>query len=130
LPRPLAGHTLGDPDGSFVIAEWTAEGAPPSPPRWVAPLHLHREDDEAWYVLEGRLVFRVGDEEVEAGAGEAVYVPRGTPHTFWNPGEEQARYVIVMTANTFRLVQAIHATTDADLESLRALFEQYGAELL
>jgi mannose-6-phosphate isomerase-like protein (cupin superfamily) len=126
----LAGRTLGDPDGSFVIAEWTQEGPRPGAPRWVAPLHLHREDDEAWYVLEGRLVFRVGDEEVEVGAGEAMYVARGTPHTFCNPDPQPARYVIVMAANTFRLVQAIHATADRDLETMRALFEQYGAEVL
>jgi mannose-6-phosphate isomerase-like protein (cupin superfamily) len=128
--KPLAGRTLGDPDGSFVIAEWTAEGAPSGPPQLVAPLHLHRRDDEAWYVLEGRLAFRVGDEELEARAGEAVFAPRGVPHTFWNPSSEPARYLLVMTQNTFRLVQAIHETTDRDPESMRALFERYDCELL
>jgi mannose-6-phosphate isomerase-like protein (cupin superfamily) len=126
----LAGRTLGDPEGSFVIGEWTAEGAAPGPPELIAPLHLHREDDEAWYVLEGMLAFRVGDEVVEVSAGEAMFAPRRVPHTFWNPRPEPARYIVVMTPNTYRLVQAYHATSDRDPERMRALFERYDCELL
>jgi quercetin dioxygenase-like cupin family protein len=48
-------------------------------------LHLHRNDDEAWYVLEGTLCLQVGKEVVEAHAGSAVFVARGTAHTYWNP---------------------------------------------
>jgi mannose-6-phosphate isomerase-like protein (cupin superfamily) len=127
----LAGRALGDADGSFVIAEWTEEGSPQgASPRLVAPLHVHREDDEAWYVLEGALAFRIGEDELEARAGEAVFAPRGVPHTFWNPSAEPARYLLVMTPNTFRLVEAIHATKDRDPDSMRALFERYDCELL
>ena len=70
---------------SFVIVEWTAAGGDPQPQ---APMHIHHEDDEVWYVLSGRLAFRLDDEEVEAGAGEAVCARRGVAHTFWNPGKE------------------------------------------
>lgn len=126
----LAGRTLGSPDGSFVIAEWTDEGGPPDPPRLVAPLHIHHRDDEAWYVLEGTLRFRLGDEEVEAPAGSAVFGPRGVPHTFWNPNEEPARYLLVMTANTFRLIEEIHASSDRDPATLRALYEKYECEIV
>ena len=61
---------------SFVIVEWTATGGDPQPQ---APMHIHHEDDEVWYVLSGRLAFRLDDEEVEAGAGEAVCARRGSP---------------------------------------------------
>lgn len=130
IAESLAGRTLGDAGGSFVIGEWTEEGAPPGPPRLVAPLHIHHRDDEAWYVLEGTLRFRLGDEEVEAPAGSAVFGPRGVPHTFWNPNEEPARYLLVMTANTFRLIEEIHASSDRDPATLRALYEKYECEIV
>jgi mannose-6-phosphate isomerase-like protein (cupin superfamily) len=62
---------------SFVVADWTDPGERPGLPIAPLHLHLHRSDDEAWYVLEGRLGFTVGDEERTAGAGESVLVPRG-----------------------------------------------------
>ena len=40
----------------------------------IVPLHLHRTDDEAWIVLEGRLGLRIGDEEREVAAGESALV--------------------------------------------------------
>ena len=55
-----ADGVLGPADGGFVIAQWTDPGGSPEP---IAPLHVHLEDDEAWYVLEGTLGFRVGDHE-------------------------------------------------------------------
>jgi len=75
IAPPLAGNVLGLANNHFVIAEWQDAGGPP---RWIAPLHLHRNDDEAWYVLEGRLCVKMGDEEVELRAGSGVLVPRGT----------------------------------------------------
>ena len=62
---PLAGNVLGSDANDFVVAEWRDPGTPAGPPRLIAPLHLHRKDDEAWYILEGTLRVRVGNEEVE-----------------------------------------------------------------
>ena len=44
------------------------------------PLHVHTNEDELFYVLEGEHVFQVGDEEHRAGPGELVFAPRGVPH--------------------------------------------------
>ena len=52
---------------ALVIEDWTGQPGP------VAPLHVHHEDDEAWLVLEGALVVRVGEDAVRAGPGEADY---------------------------------------------------------
>jgi mannose-6-phosphate isomerase-like protein (cupin superfamily) len=129
LAPPLAGQVIGAPDGAFVIAEWRDPGGPAGPPRLIAPPHLHRSDDEAWYVLEGALRVRNGDEVVEARAGSSVFVPRGRVHTYWNPGAEPARYLLIMTANIYRLIQAIHATPERTAEAMRALFERFDSEL-
>jgi mannose-6-phosphate isomerase-like protein (cupin superfamily) len=105
LVEPLRSLPVGLQSGDFVIVEWTAEVGV----HWIAPLHIHHGDDEAWYVLEGQLGFRLGDEDVLAGAGSAVLAPRGIPHTYWNAGEEEARYLLVMTPRIARLIEAIHA---------------------
>ena len=127
---PLAGHVLGTLDNSFVIAEWSDAGAPTGPPRWIAPLHLHYNDDEAWYVLEGRLCVKVGDATVEAGPGAAVLVPRGAAHTYWNPDPTPVRYLLIMTPTIHALIQAIHATEDRSTEGMRTLFTRFDSELL
>jgi quercetin dioxygenase-like cupin family protein len=61
------------------------------------PLHTHAGEDESWYVLEGALRFRLGDEFAQAPAGAFVFVPRGTPHCFQNIGEEPARIIVMFT---------------------------------
>jgi len=127
---PLAGNVLGSGENDFVVAEWRDPGAPAGPPRLIAPLHLHRKDDEAWYILEGTLRVRVGNEEVEARAGSGVLVPRGTPHTYWNPSSEPARYLLVMSANVYRLIQEIHAMKERTPAALRAVFQNHDSELL
>ncbi|HKV00783.1 MAG TPA: cupin domain-containing protein, partial [Ktedonobacteraceae bacterium] len=99
VAAPLAGQIIGLNESAFVIAEWADAGAPAGPPRLIAPPHVHYADDEAWYVLEGMLAFRLGDQEVEAPAGTAVLAPRGVPHTYWNPRSTRARYLIIMTPN-------------------------------
>jgi mannose-6-phosphate isomerase-like protein (cupin superfamily) len=126
---PLSGQTLGSIDNSFVIAEWKDPGGV-NPPLWIAPLHRHHRDDEAWYVLDGTLGLRVGDEDLLAHAGTAVMVARGTPHTYWNAGSGELRYLLVMTANIHALIEEIHAMKDRSPEAMRAVFERHDSELL
>ncbi|HKD06888.1 MAG TPA: cupin domain-containing protein [Bryobacteraceae bacterium] len=126
----LAGNIIGGDGGAFVIAEWRDEGGVTDPPRLIAPLHMHHKDDEAWYVLKGALRIRRGDEVVEAAAGSAVFVPRGTPHTYWNAIPGPTRYLLVMTPRIHALIRAIHAMTERTPEKMRDLFRQYDSELL
>jgi len=130
LASPLAGNILGSQQHSFVIAEWQDPGGSPGPPRYIAPLHLHHHDDEAWYVLEGTLRVKMGNDEAEAHAGSAVLVPRGTPHTYWNPGPGRLRYLLVMTPNIYALIQDIHRMTDRNPAALRAVFSKHDSELV
>lgn len=46
------------------------------------PLHVHHREDEAWYILEGKMTFYVGEQSLAATAGCFVFAPRGIPHTF------------------------------------------------
>jgi mannose-6-phosphate isomerase-like protein (cupin superfamily) len=126
---PLAGQVGSQLASDFVIAEWRAGGAPPGPPQLIAPLHVHYRDDEAWYVLEGVLVFQLGDQQVEATAGDLVFAPHGVVHTYWNPRAEPARYLLIMTPKLNRLIEALHATSERTPEALSAIFEQHDSAL-
>ena len=130
IASPLAGNVLGSVDQSFAVAEWSDPGGPAGSRRYIAPWHVHHYDDEAWYVLEGRLTIRAGDEDVELQAGSAWLVPRGTPHTYWNPGPERTRYLLFMTPTLLRLIRAIHALPDRSRATLQRVFEENDSSLL
>jgi mannose-6-phosphate isomerase-like protein (cupin superfamily) len=55
------------------------------------PLHVHEREDEAFFILEGRFEFRVGEQTFTAGPGDFMLAPRGVPHTFRNVGSSPAR---------------------------------------
>jgi quercetin dioxygenase-like cupin family protein len=57
--------------------------------------HLHRHDDEGFYVLEGRLTFYLGEEVHEAGPGAFVFLPRGVPHSYALATDEVRMLVVV-----------------------------------
>jgi mannose-6-phosphate isomerase-like protein (cupin superfamily) len=123
----LAGLTLGPAGSEIVVGEWTDEPGWSSAERPIAPLHVHHSDDEAWYVLDGRLGFTLGDRTIEAGPGSAVIAPRGVAHTFWNASDGATRYLIVMTRKVHRLVEELHATAFANPTGT---FRKYDSELV
>lgn len=57
--------------------------------------HYHRARDEFFYVLEGELVLRVGDQSHTARAGTFACVPRGTVHGFHNASQESATLLVM-----------------------------------
>lgn len=61
------------------------------------PLHIHRAEDEAFYILAGRITLRCGDDEFAAGPGAFVYTPRGVPHTFRPEGDTPVRLLVLLT---------------------------------
>ena len=106
-----------------MIAEWRDAGGPAGPPRFIAPPHVHHSDDEAWYVLEGVLCVRSGSDDIEARPGLAAYVPRGMPASYvLESWPDPVRYLLVLTANIFSLIQDIHALQERNPVTLREVF--------
>jgi hypothetical protein len=69
VPVEDVGKTaLGGPARTFVIVKWVAEVGD----HWIAPLHLHHQDHEAWCVLRGSLGFLLGDDEFVASPNSGV----------------------------------------------------------
>jgi quercetin dioxygenase-like cupin family protein len=82
-------------DGVVSVIEVASSGERPGPP-------FHRHDfDEAFYVLEGELTFRLRDEVFTRGPGELAFAPRNVPHTYGNLSGRPARALIVCTPAGF-----------------------------
>lgn len=86
----------GDTGGRYAFYEYLAPAGFAGPPP-----HTHAGFDEAWYVLEGTLQMRVGDERVAAPAGTFLHVPGATVHAFANPGQAPARFLGLLIPGGF-----------------------------
>jgi len=66
------------------------------------PLHVHDDLDDTWYILDGEMVVRCGENELVVGAGHWVSMPRGVPHTFRVVGDHDACILLVHDNASFR----------------------------
>jgi mannose-6-phosphate isomerase-like protein (cupin superfamily) len=104
--RPGAGHHVGNVEllarsadtPRFNLAIITIQ-----PHRHGPPAHRHASEDDAFYLLEGELLFTADGEEVVAGPGTFVLVPPGVEHTFENRSDAVARFVNVHAPAGFDL---------------------------
>ena len=84
------------PDMKTVVLEMTLPvGSSP-------PLHVHHSLDDTWYILDGKMVMRCGDDVMVVGAGHWVSMPRELPHTFRVVGSREARILLVHDNASFR----------------------------
>ncbi|MBL0308194.1 MAG: cupin domain-containing protein [Bacteroidetes bacterium] len=51
-------------------------------PKGGPPLHIHPNQDEWFYVIEGAYLFQVGEDKYQMKAGETIFLPRKVPHAF------------------------------------------------
>src|SRR3954452_11004048 len=82
------------------------------------PLHTH-DFDEAFYLLEGELIFQVEEALATKGAGELAFAPGNVPHALANPSDAPARYVLVCTPAGFERHWARIAAEAAGVEPPR-----------
>jgi mannose-6-phosphate isomerase-like protein (cupin superfamily) len=82
--------------GSFALVEHPIE-----PHTLAAPLHLHHNEDEYSYVLEGEITVLVGERVIQAAPGTLIVKPRGIFHTFLNAGTVPARVLEIIAPAGF-----------------------------
>ncbi len=100
---PGEGHTVGamgvsltfktvgaDSDGQWLILEYVAPPQLSGPPP-----HVHKVTTEIFYVLEGTLSIQANGQTTQLGPGGCAYVPPGTAHTFANPSDVPAKYILI-----------------------------------
>jgi mannose-6-phosphate isomerase-like protein (cupin superfamily) len=61
------------------------------------PVHLHHNQEEWWYVMEGEVLFQMGDSRKLLHAGDSILGPRGVPHGFTLVGEKPGHMLIAFT---------------------------------
>jgi mannose-6-phosphate isomerase-like protein (cupin superfamily) len=118
-----------------VIDNYGVEGAAP-------PLHVHHNEGEGFYVIDGMLTIWVGGKAIDASAGAFVYGPPHVPHTFV-VRSPTARYLFITEPAGFeQFVRAVSAPAERltlpplaiqqaqDFENMTAIATKYGIEIL
>ena len=111
-------------NGLFVLENtFHAKGGPAR--------HLHTDQDEWFYVVEGEFIFEIGLEQFRLRSGDSVYGPRKVPHVWASVGESGGRILVAFTPAGkmeafFREVTKANAMPPLDPELWRA----HGMELV
>ena len=85
------------------------------------PLHVHKNEDEWFYVLEGEITFHAGGENHFGSAGAFVSFPRGIPHTF-TIESPKARFLVMVTPGGFERMFELAPRTPEDAARALASF--------
>lgn len=127
--------TAADTGGRMTIIEIT------EPPGSEGPLHVHHNEDEAFWILEGDVTIEVGDTTIEAHAGDYAYGPRDVPHRY-TVGDAGCRMLFILTPGGFEgLVREMGEPAGSrtvpepseeppDMEQVAAIAGRYGCELV
>lgn len=127
--------TAADTGGQMTIIEVT------EPPGAEAPLHVHHREDEGFFILEGSVTLYVGDEVIEAKAGDYAMGPRDIPHRY-TVGPDGCRMLFICLPGGFEdLVRELSVPAgsrtlppasdgEPDFEHVAKVAQAHGAELL
>ncbi len=105
-------------------------------PGGAEPIHFHYREDETFYVLEGTVLFLIGEEWRDAPAGSVIHVPRGTVHGFHNGSGAPARLLVLNMPGGLHeelfvaMSQLPPPASPEDGAALVALAHRYGTEIL
>lgn len=122
-------------DGQFCLFENRSDG------QTRTPIHVHADDDETIYVIDGELTAVMDGEARTLSSGESVFLKRGIPHQLVNPGNQPVRYILIGTPSVFerflaeggrelRTGEVAGPPTSADIERLKAAAPRFGITLL
>ena len=81
-------QTSRETNGRAVVIETFVQ-----PNGFVAAAHVHPSQEERFEILRGTVGFKIGREKLVAGPGRRLTVAAGTPHKFWNAGDDEAHFV-------------------------------------
>lgn len=121
-------------DGQFGLVEQIL------PADFEPPVHIHHGEDEAFYVLEGNIVFFCNDDTFEAGPGSFIFLPKNIPHSFKVDSSQPARLLQLNVPGGFERfhsdmgepaqTQSLPDPSIPDIAKLQQLATKYGFELL
>lgn len=108
------------------------------PPGAGSPWHVHHAEDETFFIIEGELTFRVGDEPIKAVPDTYLFAPREIPHGFRNDGASDVHMLVMATPAGFEqfvLGLAVPADSGAsavlpDMERVTAAAAEHQIDIL
>ena len=127
--------------GQYTLVEIHA------PEGFASPLHVHHQEDEGFWILEGEMTFYVGDQTIKARPGSFLFGPKDIPHAF-TVDSGPARLLFVLSPAGFEgLIREMgeparslsippqpeepeEPPDEAEMERLAALGARYGGEIL
>lgn len=123
-----------DTNGSLSLIEQVI------PSGFASPWHVHHNEDESFYVIDGRMTVVVGERALSLNTGDYAFGPRGIPHGFRIEGTKPTRVLLMTNGGAFaEFVReasepALDATppapSESDLPKLVAMAERYGLSIL
>lgn len=106
------------------------------PPGGGGPQHVHHDNDETFYVLEGELLLRIGGDQHRLTPGSYAFGPRGVPHGYRNTGDGPARMLVMFMPGNFVCMSEelaelgpLDPKVESDMEQMGPIFEKYGIEM-
>lgn len=118
--------TAAHSNSAYALSEQTVRpdnGAPP---------HIHHNEEEAFYILEGTFSVTINDEATRLNAGDFMHVPRGAVRSFTNVGRTDGRILILHvpgSASAFYVAMG-KLPFPPNLDDIKALGDQHGIELV
>lgn len=113
-----------------ALTFFTVETAPGAGP----PLHVHLQEDEYFYVLEGEVEFQVGEQRVTARSGTFLFVPKNQPHTFANLSNRPSKMLVMTTPGGFdrfaAAADAMGRSGALNPEAVRELVERFAMKVV
>jgi quercetin dioxygenase-like cupin family protein len=120
--------------GTLALVEFT------HPPDFATPPHVHHDEDEAFYILEGSMKGFCGDEEWRATTGDFVWLPRDIPHGYASDGEAGLRTLAICRPAGFESFvrdagepareRTLPPSGELDVPKLLASAARHGQEIL
>jgi quercetin dioxygenase-like cupin family protein len=89
--QPMAFLVTGEDTKHTSMFDWTL------PAGFSTGLHVHRVQEETFYVLEGECTWQIGEQSVRATPGTYVFIPPGVPHNIGNTSDKPARMIMTVS---------------------------------
>ncbi len=127
--KPMTFLVTGDDTKHTSMFDWTL------PAGFSTGLHVHRVQEETFYVVEGECEWQVGDRKIRAKPGTFLFLPPGVPHNIANASDKPARMIMTVSPPGHEhyfeeLVKLVARSNPPDADAISDLRGRYDTEQL